>query len=84
MSYRFLKHMPSGVVYMYQEVFASNPEFQECADATGNAIVVPEPVVDPDIPARRAKLALKMVVDPAVDDAGLAVDASRGLRAKGL
>ena len=35
MSYRFLKHIPTGVVYMYAPPWIGHSDFEEVADATG-------------------------------------------------
>ncbi len=38
MADRFVKHIPTGQVFIYQGAFATRDDFEECADAAGNPI----------------------------------------------
>lgn len=72
MSQRLLRHKPSGVLYVYQEVFASRDDFEEIIDV--EATEVETVVVKPGRP--------KKVTEPAIrtlNDEALSADASRGL-----
>ena len=58
MADRYLLHKPSGVVYIWQSVYASSPDFIECADLSGE--LLPDPDAElldpmPNAPARRRK-----------------------------
>lgn len=94
MSDRYLLHKPSGVIYIWQGVYAKNPDFVEVADLQGTPLkpaidgefaVVEEPVVAASKqPAKRAKKAAEKPAEAPVDplddlDALLNADASRGL-----
>ena len=79
MADRFLKHKPSGHVFIYAPPFIDHEDFEECANAAGDPMQELEVVVNP--PPRRKK-ADKL--PDSVDDAGLSADASRGLAAQGL
>lgn len=72
MADRFLKHVPTGVTYIWQPVFASSPDFVECADADGNDFQA----------STKGKKAKVSTPDPGLDvdlDAALSADASRGV-----
>jgi len=43
MADRYLKHLPSGQVFIYAPPFIDNPEFEEVADAQGNPAGEPRP-----------------------------------------
>ena len=85
MADRYLKHLPSGIIFIYQGAFAKRDDFIEVADLEGT----PMPVGDADepvAPAKAAKPAKAPKSKPApVDDLGadidaaLSKDASRGL-----
>ena len=77
MADRFLKHIPSGHVFIYAPPWVGHEDFVEVANAIGDPIPEPEPVVNP-APRR------KKAVEAPVDDAPLSADASRGLAAQGL
>lgn len=72
MADRFLKHVPTGITYIWQSAFASNPDFVECADADGNDFQAPT----------KGKKAKVSAPDSGLDvdlDAALSADASRGV-----
>jgi hypothetical protein len=75
---RYLKHTPSGVVFIWQEVFAKNSEFVEVADSQGNPFPPPDeekepaPIVHDDAP--KVKRGKKGAEPHPID-----IDASRGL-----
>lgn len=71
MADRMLRHIPSGVLYVYQDVFAQRPDFEEIINV--EARVIPDPEVRAP---RRAKPKAEVV---AVDDAMISEEASRGL-----
>jgi hypothetical protein len=81
MADRFLKHIPSGHIFIYAPPWVGHEDFVEVADAAGNPFPDPEPEVNPP-PKPRAKKA--PAADPTVEDAAISADASRGLAAKGL
>jgi hypothetical protein len=72
MTTRLLRHIPSGVLYAYQDVFAIRPDFEEVEDP--NVIDVVATVVEPK--KARAKKADPL---PMVDDDALGIQAARGL-----
>jgi len=37
---RYLKHKPSGVVYIRQDVWLNDPNFEECGDGKGTPLTV--------------------------------------------
>lgn len=80
MANRFLKHIPSGLVYVYQAHWASDPNLVEVADLEGN----PLPEVDdvpPEPPVKKPRKTAALKADPLADiDAALSQDASRGLK----
>ena len=84
MSNRFLKHVPSGQVFVYQDVFAKRDDFVEVSDANGSPMVVE--TEDEDVPVAkprgRAKKPGIVVPEDNSDlddfDAALSADASRG------
>jgi len=83
MADRYLKHLPSGQVFIYAPPFIDNPEFEEVADAQGTPLGEPETVVNPTPRAKRAKVKAEDIeID--LNDAALSADASRGLAAQGL
>ena len=74
MADRYLKHVPSGQVFIYQSTFASRDDFEECADAQGTPMNVFEgefKVVDEPTKKRGSR--------KKEDEAALQADASRGL-----
>lgn len=75
MADRYLKHKPSGHVFIYAPPFIDHEDFEECSNAAGDPFADPEPVVNPAPRAKRT---------PKVDHAAISADASRGLGAQGL
>lgn len=79
----YLKHVPSGQIFVYQTVFAIQEDFVEVADAQGSP-VVPDAVEDDTPVAKpRAKAKKAGIAVPSDDldldlDAALSADASRG------
>jgi len=78
MADRFLKHIPSGQVFIHAPPWVGHEDFVEVANAAGDPFPDEAPVVNP---APRRK---KAADAPVVDDAALSADASRGLAAMGL
>ena len=72
MTTRLLRHIPSGVLYAYQDVFAIRPDFEEVEDP--NVIDVVATVVETK--KARAKKADPL---PMVDDDALGIQAARAL-----
>lgn len=72
MADRMLRHIPTGVLYVYQPVFATRPDFEEIFDVESR--VVPEAEVEAAKPKRKPK----PVVEP-TDEAQISADASRNL-----
>lgn len=70
MSDRLLRHIPTGVLYIWQLTYAEREDFEEVETAAENA---PEPVK----PKRAAKAGLQAPVD----DTALNAEASRGMPA---
>lgn len=75
MSDRYLRHIPSGTLYIWQAAYAQRSDFEEVADA-------PKAEAE-DAPKPKAKAKPKAIepVEPAAEtnDAALSADASRGL-----
>jgi len=78
MADRYIKHIPSGIVYIYAAPWIGREDFEECANAAGDPLPDEAPVVNPT--PRRKRLSL----DAPNDDAALSADASRGLASQGL
>lgn len=73
MSQKMLRHIPSGTLYVWQEVFAFRPDFEEVVEPTPAEVA--EPVT---IPAAKVRKTRKP--EPAViDEEALSADASRDL-----
>ena len=82
MADRFLKHVPSGVVYIYAPPWIDNPDFVEVANAQGDELKAPEAIVN--ISSKRkpkvtAEPVQEIPTDEELANAGLSADASRGL-----
>lgn len=73
MADRMLRHIPSGVLYVYQDVFAQRADFEEIINVEAREI--PDPDAAPKV-IRRAKPKAETV---AVDEDAVSADASRGL-----
>lgn len=69
MSDRLLRHIPTGVLYIWQLPYAEREDFEEVEPAVEAA---PEP---------KPKRASKAGLQAPVDDTSLSADASRGLPA---
>ena len=80
MADRFIKHTPTGQVFIYAPPWIGRDDFEECANAAGDPMPDLEVAVSP---APRAKRSPKVTETPP-DDAALSADASRGLAAQGL
>lgn len=82
MADRFLKHTPSGVIYIYAPPWIDRDDFVEVADAQGSPLPTPEAVVNIGS-RRRAKTTAEPAQEPPTEielaNAGLSADASRGL-----
>ena len=86
MADRFLKHIPSGVVYIYAPPFCNRPEFEECADAAGTPLPAQTetPVYDKPESDGKPKRSRKKAPTPEEQaaetaEAALSEDAARGL-----
>jgi len=82
MADRYLKHTPSGQVFIYQSAFSNREDFEECADAQGTPMNVFEgeyKVVD-ESPKAKKSAAKKAAPAPEDDlDLALSAEASKGL-----
>ena len=90
MSDRYLKHIPSGVIYIWQTAFAVRDDFVEVADLQGTPMnviegdfkVIPNEVVE-DKPVKKGKRGISPVADELDDllaaQQALNADASRGM-----
>lgn len=78
MADRFLKHLPSGQVFIYAHPWIGHDDFEECLNAAGDPLPEPEPVVNP-APKGRAKKAAEAPAESSDADAALSAEASRGL-----
>ena len=67
MADRLLRHIPTGVLYIYQPVYAARDDFEEIIDVEAKEIPTPKP---------RAKIKAEV---PKVDEEALSADASRDL-----
>lgn len=76
MADRYLKHIPSGVVYILQPAFAQRADFIEVANLAGDPLPdgKDEPVAETK--SRGKRKSGEVVADT---DAALSADASRGL-----
>lgn len=81
MADRYIKHIPTGQVFIYASPWIGREDFEECANPAGDPLPAAEPVVNPA--PRRRKAAATEDTTP-TDDAALSADASRGLAAQGL
>lgn len=84
MEIRYLMHVPTGRVYMYDGGWASQPDFVEVADASGTPMPEAEPAVEAPADVEQAVAVLARrgrppKVVPAVDETALFADASRGV-----
>lgn len=78
MADRFIKHTPTGQVFIYAAPWIGRDDFEECANAAGDPMPDPEAVVNPPPKTRKSKSV------EVIDDAAISADASRGLAAQGL
>lgn len=81
---RYLRHKPTGVVYIWQLVFAENPDFEEYDPNPEIDIKIPTlDTLVPDKtpkPIKGARAGLQpSSVSPEEKDAALSADASRNL-----
>jgi hypothetical protein len=67
---RFLRHKPTGVVYIRQPVFLDDPNFEECGDAKGTPLTVKQ---------RRKLDAVDSAVKAAAESAALAAARAAGV-----
>jgi hypothetical protein len=75
---RLLRHIPSGIIYIWQEVFAGREDFEPYTVPVEPA---PEPAVTRTLklPVKpKGKAGLSMVVEATAEEA-LSADASRGM-----
>ena len=72
MTQRLLRHIPSGVIYAYQDAFAIRSDFEEVVT------VVEAPEVKEPAPVKKPAKRPKYEVS-AIDEELLSADASRGL-----
>lgn len=86
MADRYLKHKPSGIVYIYQSAYAERDDFEEVADLQGTPLTVIEGeatvVVEADAPKTKGRKKAEAPVAPAEEvdlDAALSADAGKGL-----
>ena len=77
MADRFIKYLPSGVVYIYDTSWASKPDFIEVADAEGNPM--PDTSQNPTYTKSTAKRVTEQKVEVSDDELALQADAARGL-----
>lgn len=62
MTQRYLRHIPSGVIHAYQDIYAIRPDFEEIIDVEARVIE--------DAPAKKPRLKKPDVVEtPAVAQA---------------
>jgi hypothetical protein len=84
MADRYLKHIPSGQVFIFAPPFSAQDDFVECANPAGDPFPELEPVVNP-APRRGRKAAADAAADTGGQelaiDAALSADASRNLPA---
>jgi hypothetical protein len=81
MSDRYLRHTPSGILYIWQAEYAQRADFEEVADAPVEENPTPVQAVMPRQKVKVAKPKAIEVVEPEIelDDSALRADASRGL-----
>jgi hypothetical protein len=80
MADRFLKHLPTGAVYIWQAHWAADPAMVEVADLAGTPI--PDTTVPPEpAPVKKPRKSGLAKPPETLDDidAALSQDASRGL-----
>lgn len=73
MADRMLRHIPTGVLYVYQPQFATRPDFEEIIDVEAREI--PDPVEPTPRKTRKAAAPAPAMID----EEKLAEEASRGL-----
>lgn len=71
MADRMLRHIPSGVLYVYQDAFAMRADFEEIINVEAREV--------PDSEVRVARRAKPKPEVAAVDDAAVSEEASRNL-----
>lgn len=79
MADRYIKHIPSGQVFIYQGAYAQREDFEECADVHGNPLgaTIEGEAVRVDRSTKRVKKAVVAADDDI--DLVLSDEASRGL-----
>lgn len=75
MADRFIKYLPSGIVYIFDATWLSNPDFVEVADANGTPMH--DTSQNPDYVPPKKKTKTKL--DISDDEAALQADATRKL-----
>ena len=70
MADRMLRHIPSGVLYVYQPAFAMRSDFEEIINVEAREI---------EEPKTKPKVRKAPEPPPAVDDEAISADASRNL-----
>lgn len=75
----YLRHVPTGVVYVSQPAFALRPDFVPC-NLDGSDVVDVDAVEVPVVTPRTRRVGKQAIPDaPMIDEAALSADASRGL-----
>ena len=46
MTQRLLRHIPTGILYAYQDIYAIRPDFEEIIDVESRVVEEPAPVVE--------------------------------------
>jgi hypothetical protein len=67
MTQRLLRHIPTGILYAYQDIYAIRPDFEEIIDVESR--VVEEPAAEAPVKKTRAKKADTTSVDAELNEA---------------
>ena len=77
MADRFLKYNPTGVVYIFDSIWANSPDFVEVVDAQGTPI--PDTSENPTYKSPKNKVALEVKEEISDAELALQADSSRKL-----
>ncbi|MFM6959556.1 MAG: hypothetical protein ACKOW0_00835 [Schleiferiaceae bacterium] len=76
MADKLLRHIPSGIVYIWQPEYAQRADFEEYEPELAAPVAAPAEAAAPKARAVRKKVESEPVV---IDEAALSADASRNL-----
>ena len=65
MTQRYLRHIPSGILHAYQDIYASRPDFEEIIDVESRVI---EDVPAPKKPKAKKADTVEAALDAAIEE----------------